>query len=114
MDLYNRCHGAGAMVLTRPDSHGALGVARELAGMVQEISAARRLWVRGHRDDIQLWILTEATDAATERRLYEAGAVVQLKHPDVHIVVDVINPRLYDREDPSEVVPSDAKEIDLS
>jgi hypothetical protein len=91
----------------------ARALGRELAGMVRQVHAARRLWMRAHPDEVEFWVLTEETDASTERRLYKVGAALQRRHPDIHVVYGVLNPRLYDRADPTETIPDSAEEIPL-
>lgn len=86
---------------------------RTFAQMVRDEQAALRLWARHHRDYLEFWLLTVPIDADTERRLYAAGVELRDRFPEVNIRVRILNPRFFEHDDLTELVPAGAEEIPL-
>ena len=73
--------------------------------------AVKRLWASANRDRIELSILTDPTDADTERRLYAAGLILHDRFPDAYFLIDVINPIYFISLDLQMLIPNGAQEI---
>jgi hypothetical protein len=75
--------------------------------------SARRLWVSVRRDVVSLWLLTEAVDMETERRLYLLLDSMAPVAPGALIRLHVLNPRHGEEADIRSVVPAEAAEVVL-
>ena len=63
--------------------------AREIASE----AGVRGIWAASHRDWFDVWVLTDAVDDATERRLFEASLALHDSFPESLIRLHVVNPR---------------------
>ena len=86
---------------------------RSFAESASREPAAKRLWVAPREGYVELWLLTEPTDADTERRLYGASMELYDRFPDAHFRIGVLNPSLSEGWDPMSEIPPDAEEIPL-
>lgn len=86
---------------------------RAFAEMAREEPAARRLWVSTNGCEVELWLLTEPTDADTERRLYAASKALYDHFPEAVFFVDVLNPAQSQGWDAVSAIPSGVEEIPL-
>jgi hypothetical protein len=86
---------------------------RSFVQMVRTEPAVRRLWLRRHRDTVELWLATQPTDAETERRLYASVASLHDRFPGANIRLHVLNPRFFHQHDLTELIPDGAEEIPL-
>jgi hypothetical protein len=96
------------------DAVTARELGRAYAEAVRDEPAAKRLWARPNRGEVELWLLVdESADIAAERRLYGAGLILHDRFPEPSPFILVINPSRYDPFDLGEVIPRDAEEIPL-
>ncbi len=102
-----------SVALVQPGSELAHALGLELAEAIANESAAREVWAWGASDRVELWVLTEPTDADTEQRLYALSAPLDDRHPEVDLRVHVLNPAWYGESDPKVIIPSGAERIAL-
>ena len=86
---------------------------RALATLIRAEPVARRLWVSNHGDRVEFWLLTDPTDAATERHLYDLGAALYERFPDARTELHVLNPNLFAAGNALGLLPPNAEEIAL-
>jgi len=103
-----RCEG---MTMAIQVQVTAREMGRALAEAVRDEPAVKRLWASANRDRIELSILTDPTDADTERRLYAAGLILHDRFPDAYFLIDVINPIYFISLDLQMLIPNGAQEI---
>jgi hypothetical protein len=87
---------------------------RRFAEAVGGEPAVRGLWVTSHRDYVELWLVTESTDADTERRLYGLVSRLYERSPDANVRLYVISPDMFQGQAIDSVIPRRAEEIPLS
>jgi hypothetical protein len=91
----------------------ATTVANHLAASLREEPAASRLWVRSHDGVVELWLLTQPLDPATEERLYRVGLALYEQFPELNMLFTVLNPDWFEEGDALSALPSGIEEIAL-
>jgi hypothetical protein len=76
----------------------AQSIARQFASAIQHELDARQLWLRQHRDYVELWLMTAPADTETERRFAAAYADLIAAYPRAHIRPRLLNPCHFDDE----------------
>lgn len=99
------------MTAVKPSSATARRIGQKFANAVRDEPAAQALSVSSEGERVELWLLTEPTDAETEQRLYAAGTFLEEEFADVDIRVHVLNPAWYGESDPKTILPEGAERI---
>jgi hypothetical protein len=95
-------------------------VARRFADAVRSEPAAKRLWVWSQpgyidpeREYVELWLLHDPVDEATEQRMRVAAAALHEHFPEVHIRVHRVTPQMLGGHPPAEAIREGAEEVTL-
>src|SRR5687767_1398684 len=70
----------------------AEAIAAEFAAAVRDEPVVRQLWLRCYPERIELLLITDEADDATELRLFEAFATLIERHPSAAIRPRLLNP----------------------
>lgn len=96
---------------------GITATAREMGRRYAEWLRAehvvRGLWISTRRECVEFWLLTEPIDAEAERHLYAIGAQLYEAFPEAMVRIHLLNPRLFEPGDLTDLLPVGAKSIPL-